>query len=120
MGHPHRYLTVNPIQPAIYSPNLSRRRFLKAVVASSVAAAASGTALRRAGAQSASAGNVERLISLNVNGRTRRVDVLPQETLAYTLETVLRALHPLVPFITEEIWQRAPRPAGGSPRAEGP
>ena len=41
--------------------------------------------IRRAGAQSASAGNVERLISLNVNGRTRRVDVLPQETLAYTL-----------------------------------
>ena len=76
---------MNPIQPAIYSPNLSRRRFLKAVVASSVAAAASGTALRRAGAQSASAGNVERLISLSVNGRTRRVDVLPQETLAYTL-----------------------------------
>ena len=76
---------MNPIQPAIYSPNLSRRRFLKAVVASSVAAAASGTALRRAGAQSASAGNVERLISLNVNGRTRRVDVLPQDTLAYTL-----------------------------------
>ncbi len=28
---------------------------------------------------------VERLISLNINGRTRRVDVLPQETLAYTL-----------------------------------
>ena len=76
---------MNPIQPAIYSPNLSRRRFLKAVVASSVAAAASGTALRRAGAQSASAGSVERLISLNINGRTRRVDVLPQETLAYTL-----------------------------------
>ncbi len=76
---------MNPIQPEIYSPNLSRRRFLKAVVASSVAAAASGSALRRAGAQSASAGNVERLISLNVNGRTRRVDVLPQETLAYTL-----------------------------------
>ena len=30
-------------------------------------------------------GAVERLISLNINGRTRRVDVLPQETLAYTL-----------------------------------
>ena len=28
---------------------------------------------------------MERLISLNINGRTRRVDVLPQETLAYTL-----------------------------------
>lgn len=76
---------MNPIQPTVYSPNLSRRRFIKAVVASSVAAAASGAALRRAGAQSASAGSVERLISLNINGRTRRVDVLPQETLAYTL-----------------------------------
>ena len=76
---------MKPIQPTVYSPNLSRRRFIKAVVASSVAAAASGAALRRAGAQSASAGSVERLISLNVNGRTRRVDVLPQETLAYTL-----------------------------------
>lgn len=30
-------------------------------------------------------GAVERLISLNVNGRVRRVDVLPQETLAMTL-----------------------------------
>jgi aerobic-type carbon monoxide dehydrogenase small subunit (CoxS/CutS family) len=30
-------------------------------------------------------GAVERLISLNVNGRVRRVDVMPQETLAYTL-----------------------------------
>ena len=76
---------MKPIQPTVYSPNLSRRRFNKAVVASSVAAAASGAALRRAGAQSASAGSVERLISLNINGRTRRVDVLPQETLAYTL-----------------------------------
>ena len=72
-------------QPEVYSPRLSRRRFLKGVIASSVAAAASGTALHRARAQQASAGNIERLISLNINGRTRRVDVLPQETLAYTL-----------------------------------
>ena len=32
-----------------------------------------------------SVGAVERLISLNVNGQTRRVDVLPYETLANTL-----------------------------------
>jgi aerobic-type carbon monoxide dehydrogenase small subunit (CoxS/CutS family) len=31
------------------------------------------------------AGTVERLVSINVNGQLRRVDVLPQETLAMTL-----------------------------------
>lgn len=76
---------MNPTQPTVYSPNLSRRRFLKGVVASGVAVAASNPGLRNARAQSASAGTVERLITLNVNGRQRRVDVLPQETLAYTL-----------------------------------
>jgi len=65
------------------NPRLSRRRFLKAVIASSVAAASYG-GLRLAHAQDRT-GAVERLISLNVNGRTRRVDVLPQETLAHTL-----------------------------------
>ena len=64
--------------------NLTRRRFIKAVVASSVAAATT-SGIRQASAQERSAGTVERLISLNINGRTRRVDVLPQETLAYTL-----------------------------------
>jgi aerobic-type carbon monoxide dehydrogenase small subunit (CoxS/CutS family) len=53
------------------NPRLSRRRFIKAVIASSAAAATHSA--------------VERLISINVNGQIRRVDVLPQETLAYTL-----------------------------------
>ncbi len=35
-----------------------------------------------------------------------------RDVLAYALETVLRAMHPYVPFITEELWQRLPRPAG--------
>ena len=66
------------------NPQLSRRRFIKAVIASSVASA-SYAGLQSANAQDGSGGVVERLISLNINGRTRRVDVLPQETLAYTL-----------------------------------
>jgi aerobic-type carbon monoxide dehydrogenase small subunit (CoxS/CutS family) len=65
------------------NPRLSRRRFIKAVIASSVAAA-SPVGLRWAHGEERK-GGVERLISLNINGRTRRVDVLPQETLAYTL-----------------------------------
>jgi hypothetical protein len=32
-------------------------------------------------------------------------------TLSYVLEASLRALHPLMPYVTEEIFQRAPRPA---------
>lgn len=66
------------------NPQLSRRRFIKAVIASSVAAASS-TGFHSALAQDRSRGAVERLISLNVNGQTRRVDVAPQETLAHTL-----------------------------------
>jgi aerobic-type carbon monoxide dehydrogenase small subunit (CoxS/CutS family) len=64
--------------------NLSRRRFIKTVIASSVASASSAS-LYSAYAQTTASNAVERLISLNINGKIRRVDVLPQETLAYTL-----------------------------------
>ena len=64
--------------------NLSRRRFIKGVIASS-AAASTSSAWYSATAQTRSSGAVERLIILNINGRKRPVDVLPQETLAYTL-----------------------------------
>jgi len=54
-----------------------------------------------------------------------------QHTLVTTLETTLRLLHPFMPFITEELWQRLPhagasimiapypRPAGGVDEAAG-
>ncbi|MGB5283395.1 MAG: class I tRNA ligase family protein, partial [Polyangiales bacterium] len=32
-----------------------------------------------------------------------------EATLVHALETVLRALHPMMPHITEEIWQRVPK-----------
>jgi len=65
---------------------VSRREFIKSVIASGVIV--SSIAYRpAAGAGQASVrpGAAERLISLSVNGQTRRVDALPQETLAMTL-----------------------------------
>jgi valyl-tRNA synthetase len=35
-----------------------------------------------------------------------------REVLAFVLESSMRALHPFLPFLTEEIWQRLPKPAG--------
>src|SRR5262245_58211334 len=67
----------------------SRREFIKRVIASgAVASSASfvmGTLSGCAPGRCAVAGSVERLVSLNINGQLRRVDVLPQETLAMML-----------------------------------
>ena len=63
----------------------SRRGFIKGVIASGVTV--SGLSYFAAGRTplAAQAGGAERLLSLMVNGQTRRVDVLPSETLAMTL-----------------------------------
>src|SRR4026209_1847264 len=65
----------------------SRRNFIKGVVAAGAVASSSAYLFRSAPlhGQPAGPGSVERLITLNVNGQDRRVDVMPQETLAMTL-----------------------------------
>ena len=62
----------------------SRRTFIKGVIFSGAAAAGSGYLLSGC-SSGGSAGGVERMLMLNVNGQMRSVDVLPNETLAMTL-----------------------------------
>jgi aerobic-type carbon monoxide dehydrogenase small subunit (CoxS/CutS family) len=68
--------------------SLSRRNFIKGVIAGGAAASSAAYLFRGGGAllgQTSAPGSVERLISLAVNGQQRRVDVMKQETLAMTL-----------------------------------
>ncbi len=67
---------------------LSRRRFIKGVIYSS-AALATGSGVSLLTAQSANNAVTERLLTLNINGRSRRVDVAATETLAFTLRNKL-------------------------------
>ena len=64
----------------------SRRTFIKGVIATGASVSASSYVLRGGTVVRAQApGAVERLVTLTVNGQQRRVDVVPQETLATTL-----------------------------------
>ena len=67
---------------------VTRRTFIKGVIAAGAAASSAAYLFRGPGAllgQPSAPGSVERLITLSVNGQTRRVDVMKQETLAMTL-----------------------------------
>ena len=67
---------------------VSRRNFIKSVIATGAVASSAAYLFRAtplSGQPAATAGAVERLITLRVNGQDRRVDVMPQETLAMTL-----------------------------------
>lgn len=64
---------------------ISRRAFILGVIAAGSAATAGSYAWHGRRRQGQAPGAVERLLSLQVNGRIRRVDVPPQETLAMTL-----------------------------------
>ena len=64
----------------------SRREFLRGVVCAGVAVSTAGAVLGgRSGQARAATRGVERLVTLNINGRQRRVDVAPNETLAHTI-----------------------------------
>ena len=67
---------------------ITRRNFIKSVIAAGATASSVAYLFRSPGSvlgQSPAAGAAERLITLNVNGQMRRVDVMKQETLAMTL-----------------------------------
>jgi aerobic-type carbon monoxide dehydrogenase small subunit (CoxS/CutS family) len=69
------------------SKTVSRRKFIKSVIAGG-AGVASANYLFRASTldgHAAASGDFERLITITVNGQQRRVDVMKQETLAWTL-----------------------------------
>src|ERR1044072_1427125 len=68
--------------------DVSRRNFIKGVIAAGAAVSSAAYVFRGSpllGQQASAPGAVERLITLNVNGQERRVDVMKQETLAMTL-----------------------------------
>src|ERR1700722_2944985 len=66
--------------------SVSRRSFIKGVIAAGATVSSAGYLLRQSAlGQDSLPGSVERLITLNVNGQQRRVDVMKQETLASTL-----------------------------------
>ncbi len=67
--------------------SVTRRRFIKGVIAGGAAVSAANYRFLASTVygQGSSGGAGERLITINVNGKPRRVDVIKQETLAWTL-----------------------------------
>jgi len=64
---------------------VSRRRFIKGVIAGGAAVSSANYLFRASALQGQIPGAGERLIRINVNGQQRRVDVMKQETLAWTI-----------------------------------
>jgi len=75
--------TIDAIEAS--SRRISRRNFIKGVITSGVAASSANYLFRASSLLGQSGGLGDRLITLNVNGQDRRVDVPKQETLAWTL-----------------------------------
>jgi aerobic-type carbon monoxide dehydrogenase small subunit (CoxS/CutS family) len=64
---------------------VSRRKFIKGVIAGGAAVSSANYLFRSSLVHGQASGAADRLITLTVNGRQRRVDVMKQETLAWTL-----------------------------------
>ena len=69
------------------TPGHSRRNFIKGVIAAGATVSASAYLFRTnvIGQNDGAAGTVDRLVTLDINGQQRRVDVAKNETLAMTL-----------------------------------
>ena len=67
--------------------SVTRRNFIKGVIATGAAVSSAAYVFRGnlLSGQTSAPVSVERLLTLNVNGQDRRVDVMKQETLAMTL-----------------------------------
>jgi len=88
MKHPEPKLDRGGALAPIASARATRRQFIKGVIASGAAVAGAGMFAGCGGGgdgEGISAGGVERMVRLMVNGVERTVDVLPNETLAMTL-----------------------------------
>ena len=85
---PEPQMDRGPLQD-IAETRASRRRFIKGVIASGAVASTAGLLYGCGGGgdgEMAAAGSgLETMLRLNINGQTRTVDVLPNETLAMTL-----------------------------------
>ena len=64
---------------------ISRREFIKGVIAGGVAVSSASYLFRASTLLGQSNSDAERLITIQVNGQQRRADVMKQETLAWTL-----------------------------------
>ncbi|MFY9741946.1 MAG: (2Fe-2S)-binding protein [Candidatus Sulfotelmatobacter sp.] len=83
---PEKVVTIGTRSDDDLLRSASRRNFIKGVIAGGVAASSASYLFRAStlfGQQPPGLG--DRLITLNVNGQPRRVDVMKQETLAWTL-----------------------------------
>ena len=98
---------------------VSRRKFIQGVVAGSVAVSSAAYLFRSSPLVSGQgrAGGVERLLTLTVNGQTRRVDVAPSPTAA-RCGVVRESVPPARRTTIGARWEAAlpnPRDRGSSP-----